>query len=255
MTDYEKLKALINEIDTLIINEVTSETPAFVAWRSKTERFLLNKFGRNSYEHNTFINFDFTVYADPWDAPDDAFINACRIDLMSAKAIFEDYLDEMNDNSVVVDNKVINENYDYSKVFIVHGHDEALKQAVARLIEKQNIKAVILHEQANQGATIIEKIEVHSDVNAAICLFTADDIGNQKNNDNMSNRARQNVVFETGYFMGKLGRDHTIILTDRDVELPSDMQGVVYTDTANWQFSVLKELKAIGYKIDYNKLD
>ena len=145
--------------------------------------------------------------------------------------------------------------FDMRKVFIVHGHNGEIKEAIARLIEKQGIEAIILHEQANQGATIIEKFERNSDVGCAVCLFTADDLGRAKTDPEDKMRARQNVVFEAGYFIGKLGRDRVILIADRGVEIPSDLQGVVYTETNNWQYSVLKELKAIGYNIDYNKLD
>ena len=140
------------------------------------------------------------------------------------------------------------------KIFIVHGHDGELKQSVARIIEKQGIEAIILSERANKGRTIIEKFEDYSDVGGAICLFTADDLGKAKNDATDNTRARQNVVIETGYFMGKLGRDHVVILADKGIEMPSDLSGVVYTDTANWQFDLLKELSAMGYKVDLNKL-
>ena len=70
----------------------------------------------------------------------------------------------------------------------------------------------------------------------------------------MQPRARQNVVFETGYFMGKLGRENVVVLADNGIELPSDLSGVVYTSTKNWQFDLLKELKEMGYAIDLNKL-
>ena len=145
-------------------------------------------------------------------------------------------------------------NTEFSKVFIVHGHNGEIKEAVARLIEKQGIQAIILHEQANQGATIIEKFEKNSNVGGAVCLFTADDLGRAKADKTDCARARQNVVFEAGYFIGKLGRDKVVIIADKGVEIPSDLQGVVYTEAANWQFSILKELKTIGYNIDYNKL-
>lgn len=143
---------------------------------------------------------------------------------------------------------------EFSKVFIVHGHNGEIKEAVARLIERQGIQAIILHEQANQGATIIEKFEKNSNVGGAVCLFTADDLGHAKSNPKEMYRARQNVVFETGYFIGKLGRDKVVLVADKGVEIPSDLQGVVYTEAANWQFSILRELKTIGYNIDYNKL-
>ena len=140
------------------------------------------------------------------------------------------------------------------RIFIVHGHDGELKQTVARIIEKQGIEAIILSEQANKGRTIIEKFEDYSDVGGAICLFTADDYGRAKKDTEDNTRARQNVVLETGYFMGKLGRDHVVLLADKGIEMPSDLSGVVYTDTMSWQFDLLKELNEMGYKVDLNKL-
>lgn len=125
---------------------------------------------------------------------------------------------------------------------------------MARIIEKQGIEAVILSEQANGGKTIIEKIEENSDVGAAICLFTGDDYGRAKDATSENLRARQNVVFEAGYFMGKLGRGNVILIASPDIEIPSDLQGVVYTNKDMWQTDVLRELKAIGYNVDFNKL-
>ena len=129
-----------------------------------------------------------------------------------------------------------------------------MKESVARIIEKQGIEAIILSEQINQGRTVIEKFEDYSDVGGAICLFTADDIGRARESEENSFRARQNVVFEAGYFMGKLGRDHVAILADKGVEIPSDLAGVVYTDTTSWQVDLLRELKAMGYTVDFNRL-
>ena len=143
---------------------------------------------------------------------------------------------------------------EYKKVFIVHGHDNALKQEVARMVEKQGLEAIILSEQANRGKTIIEKFEENVDVGAAICLFTGDDYGKAKDATSENLRARQNVVFEAGYFMGKLGREKVILIADANIEVPSDLQGVVYTSKNMWQTDVLRELKAIGYKVDFNKL-
>ena len=54
--------------------------------------------------------------------------------------------------------------------------------------------------------------------------------------------------------MGKHGRKNIVILTDNDIEMPSDLSGVVYTNTTNWQINLLKELKEIGYKVDMNEL-
>ena len=142
----------------------------------------------------------------------------------------------------------------FSKVFLVHGHDGELKQEVARIIENQRIEAIILHEQTNQGATIIEKIEKHSNVGAAVCLLTPDDFGKAKNEDELKSRARQNVIFEAGLFIGKLGRNNIVFIADSDVEIPSDLEGIVYANSTNWKIDLLKELKAMGYNIDLNLL-
>ena len=87
----------------------------------------------------------------------------------------------------------------------------------------------ILHEQANEGKRIIEKFEKHSAVGFAIVLLTSDDEGKAKASDNLNIRARQNVILELGFFMGKLGRSRVLPLYIEGVELPSDIQGLMYT--------------------------
>lgn len=253
MTTYDKFKTIIDEIDYLIEKGVSSSSPAFQAWKTKAERFLIKEFGQDSYEIQEFKRHRFTLSAYVLGTPDYEFVSACARDLERVKAVFLTYLEELKEpQEEPIQSTCTNDNY-FSSVFIVHGHDEALKQSVARLIEKQNIQAIILHEQPNQGATIIEKFEKNSCVGAAVCLFTADDIGKALSENQEKKRARQNVVFETGFFMGSLGRDHVVLLAERGIELPSDLQGVVYTDSTLWEFEVLKELKAIGYEIDLNK--
>ena len=257
MKDYEKLKSITDEIDDLISNSVMSSTPVFQAWQTKTERFLIKKYGKDSLEHNKFLNIKFTPFLwgdDETEAIIDS-INTCCNGLRSCKAIFETYLEDMEEeNEIDTQSESNTKSGNMDKVFIVHGHDGELKQSVARIIEKQGLEATILSEQVNKGRTIIEKFEDYCDVGGAICLFTADDIGKAKKNDSDNLRARQNVVLETGYFMGKLGRDHVVILADEGIEIPSDLSGVVYTNTKNWKIDLLKELKAMGYTVDFNKL-
>ncbi len=258
MTDYQKLEAIYNEIDTLIAKRVMAESPEFESWHSRAERFLINHFGRDKYEVTDFSNTLFMpmVYAP---GADDIRIKACCDGLKKTKDIFKDYLTEIKEEMLEKDEesektahtKLSHQN---NKVFVVHGHDEALKEKVARLLEKQGLEAIILSEQANKGKTIIEKFEENSDVGAAICLFTGDDIGKEKSEAVEKQRARQNVVYEAGYFMGKLGRERVIMLVDEGIELPSDLQGVVYTDSESWKTEVLQELQSIGYAIDFNKL-
>ena len=263
MSEYEKFKAIYTEINLLISNSVRCSDPRFKEWEFRADRFLAKHYGQESEERIRFSKVDFGEYHGQNDIL--AGIR-CKSGLQEAKAIFKVYLDELEQEDfdraaerikavggeVVKINNWVEKKYD--KVFIVHGHDNTLKQEVARIIEKQGLEAVILSEQANGGKTIIEKIEENSDVGAAICLFTGDDYGRAKDATSENLRARQNVVFEAGYFMGKLGRGNVILIASPDIEIPSDLQGVVYTNKDMWQTDVLRELKAIGYNVDFNKL-
>lgn len=118
------------------------------------------------------------------------------------------------------------------KVFVVHGHDGEAKETVARFLEKLGLDPVILHEQPNQGRTLIEKFEISSnDVAFAVVLLTPDDLGRAANgSSDLRARARQNVILELGYFLGRLGRTRVCALHRGGVELPSDYQGVVYIE-------------------------
>lgn len=143
------------------------------------------------------------------------------------------------------------------KIFIVHGHDNYLKVEVARILEKLKLQPIILHEQSNNGKTIIEKFEKFSDVSFAVILLTADDLGNSRGIEQLNKRARQNVIFELGYFIGKLGRENVMTLKEEDVEVPNDISGVVYTlydSQGNWKYELGKELKSAGFEIDMNNL-
>ena len=155
-------------------------------------------------------------------------------------------------NNTEVDNT--EKSLDLKKVFIVHGHDDALKLEVSRFLEKLNITPIVLHEQANQGKTIIEKIETYTSVGFERVFYSSCDIGG-KDKDDLKNRARQNVVFEHGYLIGKLKRDRVVALVKGEIETPGDISGVVYiAHDGNWQFDIAKELKSVGYDIDLNKL-
>jgi predicted nucleotide-binding protein len=144
------------------------------------------------------------------------------------------------------------------KVFVVHGHDEAAREAMARFLEKIELEAIILHEQPDQGLTIIEKFEVYaSQVSFAVVLLTPDDLGGPASAPSQVARARQNVIFELGYFVGKLGRGRACLLRKGEVEIPSDLYGVIYTDmdaSEGWKLKLVKELKAAGLDFDANEV-
>jgi predicted nucleotide-binding protein len=143
---------------------------------------------------------------------------------------------------------------DLSQVFIVHGHDELAKYETARFISKLGFEPIILHEQASSGKTIIEKIEEYTNVGFGIILYTPCDLGAKKGDEeHLKNRARQNVVFEHGYLIGKIGRQSVCALVKGNIETPNDISGVVYVSMdGNWKLDLAKELRNSGYKVDMN---
>jgi predicted nucleotide-binding protein len=140
-------------------------------------------------------------------------------------------------------------------IFIVHGRDEAVRESVARFLEKMGFTAVILHEQPNKGRALITKFdEVAEGIGFAVVLMTPDDVGGAAGGD-LRPRARQNVIFELGYFIGALGPARVAAITQGDLELPSDYEGVVYIPwDGDWRTALARELQAAAYEIDWNKV-
>jgi predicted nucleotide-binding protein len=130
------------------------------------------------------------------------------------------------------------------RVFVVHGHDDDLKDSVADHISSLGLDPVVLHREPDMGRTVIEKFEAYSDVGFAVCILTPD--------DPMSNgamRARQNVIMELGYLTGKLGRSRVCALKKGHLEVPSDIVGVLYKsvdDSGKWKRELQQELVAAG---------
>ena len=249
MDSCAKLKKLIQTANELLTKRVTADLPEFKTWHASALRFLTNEFGEDSIEVTNFkkTRFQCALFDDEqqriW----------CSKGLKATIPMFEELLsdlDEDDENTPKNDSKINN-----NKVFIVHGHDGKLKYKTAELLRKLGIEPIILHDQPNSCRTIIEKIEdFGSEASAAIILFTPDDVGKAVSEEEPRARGRQNVVFEAGYFMGLLGRSNTILIrSDDSIELPGDLSGVVYSDDAS-EFTIARELKAMGFNIDLNNL-
>jgi hypothetical protein len=144
-------------------------------------------------------------------------------------------------------------------IFVVHGHDHAVLDKTVRVLERATGREVtVLHEQPNAGRTILEKFEDYAaDTSFAVVLLTADDQGGVRTSDDMHPRGRQNVIFELGFFFGKLGRQRVAVLLDENVEKPSDVEGLVYItlDKAGaWKYALAKELEAAGISVDRSRI-
>lgn len=225
---------------------VGNRLPPFVRQHGSLDSFwpwIRDKF--SSYaERRSFLSEQFTPLLDSLDLPGYGAVQPQHLPVtepsgrVAATAFFP---------PVVARNK--------RKVFIVHGRDDHAKYEVSRFIEGLGLEAIILHEQANAGMTIIEKIERYTnDADFALVLYTPCDQGRgyHEQQQKPKDRARQNVVFEHGYLMAKLGRKNVCALVKGMVETPNDISGVVYVSLDHpgaWQREVVKELRECGYAV------
>ena len=158
-------------------------------------------------------------------------------------------------NKIANNNKIVK--MENRKIFIVHGHDNTMKLEVDSFLKQLGFETIILNNQANNGNTVIEKLEENSNVGFAIVLLSPCDEGRKKGTKELHCRARQNVILELGYFIGLLGRKRVCTLKKTEVEEPSDFTGIVYTDYDNaggWKLCIARELRSVGYDIDMNKI-
>lgn len=168
---------------------------------------------------------------------------------------------EVNDQKIIIfEDSVIKLDLEVEKmkkkekVFIIHGKNNELKREVQLLLERVGIEGIVLHERADKGRTIIDKlIEEAEPAIYAIAILTPDDVVDS------AFRARQNVYLEAGYFLGKLGKSRVLLLKLGDIEIPSDLQGILYTDVDDvvngyWKSKVIKELVSAGFNVDMSEL-
>lgn len=262
-----KLDRRIKDLESFDIALVQgSNDPHIEALTKKIDGTLQEIFGYGSTEYNDYaivsmdtlsINFYVSHSLEEIKENYKEEIRRSVIKLKSLKGLFEErVVDAPQVITKPATNNRTSPNLASKRIFVVHGHDEGTKEAVARYLAKLTLSPIILHEQPNQGKTIIEKFESHSDVAFAIVLLTPDDIGHTKDDaSKASPRARQNVVLEMGFFMGTLGRSHVCVLYKEGVEIPSDYHGVAYIPLdagGAWRLLVAREIKSAGIDIDIN---
>lgn len=243
------------------VEELKENETEFYRWDSYNSEFLKSAFNNENNAYRTQYNrVNWSILGGGGNSPSEQ-LKELKKDIKNKV----NYLDELIEKTELLKSEVeqqkivtqVNPSFSGPEIFIVHGHNRDILQTVARSIEKLSLKPIILNEQANGGLTLIEKFEQHSDVGFAIILLTDDDEGKAKTTMKLESRARQNVILELGYFIGKLGRSRVLPLYSEGVELPSDIHGLVYIPldkSENWKFSIVKELKAAGYTVDANNL-
>jgi hypothetical protein len=228
--------------------------------RRNGEMLIRNIFNATSHYLRDFSTIKFyPLYLDPSQQDRQKAWESGKTSIINLLTSMIDELRLFGDNEVSPSKTRKQDVSQKNQVFVVHGHDEPTKTKVARFIEKLGLKAIILHEQANQGRTIIQKFEDHAATSCfAVVLLTPDDEGYPVGkNDEAKLRARQNVIFELGYFNGVLGRSNVCVLYKEGVEIPNDYLGVVYTPLDNndaWKLLLAREMKQAGIQIDMNKV-
>lgn len=258
----ERLQKVLDEIPEL--KNLPHGSPQFKQWQRNTRVAITNTFVNDSQHTTDFDNIHFHPSSYSLDNPDPAFQEAYMDGLESAEAVLKSMIEEINgywdDEDQTPTSSKIRENAQIfmDEIFIVHGRDEGAKNIVARFLEKLGLKPVILAEMPAKGRTIIEKFEQHAQVGYAIVLLTPDDAGSlQGDEDDPKPRARQNVIFELGFFIGHLGRERVCALTKGDVEIPSDYSGVEYIPfnaSDSWKMGLIRELRSGGFEIDANRV-
>lgn len=182
-----------------------------------------------------------------------------RIDSIIERLELIPFSDISQSNKVVIETSALRSTKN-NKVFVVHGHDEIAKTSLEVFLREIGLEVIVLHRQADEGLTVIEKFEKHSEVAYAFILLTPDEIAYLRSEEQEIDgerkkefRARQNVIFEFGYFVGKLGRSRVCCLYTGDVTLPSDVNGMIYKkfskNIEEVAYSIIKDLKASGYEI------
>lgn len=256
MNKLDLIEQLIGDINALKLRDENSRD----ALSRKSEMIVRKIFGdKSKYLKDLNINF-WPMYApsseqdknEAWISGTNEMRNLFNT-MKQELLLFEGTVEIKSNNTPQTENK--------KDIFIVHGKDETMKVSVARVIEKIGLTPLILHEQPNKGRTVIEKFSDYSNVSFSIVLLSPDDIGFSNGTDPSlgKSRARQNVILELGYFLGKLGRERVLTLykDESNFEIPSDYSGVLFVPfdiNGRWQFDLVKELKACGFPVDANKL-
>lgn len=255
----QRLERARTELSSL--NAVDASSALFKKWRRDTEIAIERIFGSGTRHVPDFCSVRYTPSSYNMSNPEPAFEKAFRDGIQNVDALIQSMIQEIKeywqDEEQVLPQEGEQCPSTTNRVFIVHGHNDSYREAVARFIERLRLEPIILHEQTDQGKTIIEKFLHYSDVSFAIILLTGDDRGGPKSVvcEDQKIRPRQNVVFELGFFIGKLGREFVCPLYEDGVELPSDYVGVTYVPLDHggvWKMQLARELKSAGLPVDMN---
>lgn len=256
VTTAKKL-ALLNDQISAARN---GEPEDIEAWRAKTEVVLRQAVGESDQLVADFRNLSYSPQFWSNLTPDNVWDNARRRGVQRGVALLEAAITKVEiDDDLSADQPASADVPERTEIFIVHGHDEGQKEAVARFVQDlTGKKPIILHERVSSSATLIEKLERFAKTAAyAIVIATCDDVGRLATDTDDRPRARQNVILELGYFFGALGRENVALLYETGLDRPSDTNGILHIEldgTRQWRVALAQEMEAAGFEIDWDAL-
>jgi predicted nucleotide-binding protein len=274
LNQLKAIELLTTQIDEITaLSQLPPRSPEWNAWRSHTHRLIEEIWGKESTQVKQFHEISFSLKGYISSTPVSAYQKAYIDGLKSAQFLLGSFIKELvefSEKNQSACESVENENKISTRIFIVHGHEDLPKEQLARFLTNRGLEPIILHEQPNQGRTIIEKFEeTCSDVGFAFVIMTPDDLGmDVKSYEKMQKgdasvglnfRARQNVIFELGFFFAKLGRGRVCcLLKGNNIEKPSDYDGIVdirFRDKIEEKYmDIIRELQTANYQLDLSKI-
>ncbi len=258
-TALARLQRLLKEIPELY-KEQNLDRVLLDTWRNNVQGVLAQFYGKASLQYEHFDQISFYPHF-MWDTPSSSEYVRKHLDGLSrADAFLQSRIGELEEDARESKAQPLLPKtlppMSKHKVFIVHGHDHGTKETVARYLSRLDMEPVVLHEQPDQGRTIIEKFEHYTNVSCAVVILSSDDTAHSNSLPAIEEfRARQNVIFELGFFVGRLGRKRTFALVEKGLTRPSDIDRVLYIsmEDDSWKIKLVAELKAAGMDVDANK--
>ena len=262
-----RLKRRISDLRAFEPADVTTrDDPRIKSLGDAVDDFLTRTFGGGTIEYNRYVsatNLDTAGLRVGRSTPLNEVIQGLQYGkdraiekLEGIGRIFEEEIDLEGPEAADRSTQSVQSKSNSRKVFIVHGRDHGIRDRVARFLEKLDLSPVVLDEVASKGRTIHQKLRENSTVAFAVELFTPDDKGGPADDSSpLKPRARQNVVYELGFFSASLGDSRVCVLYSDGVEIPSDLNGVLYVlldEHGAWRTNLAREISAAEIEINMN---
>ena len=252
------IRRLQQQLDAIPeLRSLSNGSSKFTEWRRDTRVAIAYAFGESSHQVKEFEDISFFPFVVAERYYQEAYVRGLYTAAATLRSMMKEIHENWEDESrepYHLETPETLQPVNTNRVFVVHGRDHGTRDAVARFLEKLGLEVMILEEQPNRGRTVIEKFEEHVHGDFAIALLTPDDVGGLSDSE-LQPRARQNVIFEFGYCIGKFGRDRVLALIKEAPEIPSDYSGVLYIqidESGGWQMRLIREMNSAGFNIDAN---